>query len=172
MSKNGNPDESTDAMEELKPNPAHSAAPVVNTPQPTQVIAPRHTVSTANNRTSTHDGLLPEDQHDEAMTIKFAIGKLNDYISWTMWVLESLIALRFFLKLLGADPATPFAGFVITITNMLMVPFAGILSTLTFGRNQEFELPALIAILVYFLIFFALRRFLHILISSPEEPVE
>jgi len=114
----------------------------------------------------------PVTRREEALTIKFAIGKLNDYLLWFMWVLEITLMLRFMLKLIGADPNTLFAGFLYALTDILTYPFLNIVNSPSVHHNQAFEFSTLIAMAVYFLVFFALRRFLHILISGPEEPVE
>ena len=115
----------------------------------------------------------PVTRQEEALTIRFAIGKLNDYLLWFMWVLEITLMLRFMLKLIGADPNNLFAGFLYALTDILTFPFLGIVkSPSVHPPNQAFEFSTLIAMAVYFLVFFALRRFLRILISGPEEPVE
>src|SRR5215831_717602 len=54
----------------------------------------------------------PVTRQEEALTIKFAIGKLNEYLLWFLMVLEVTLLLRFLLKLIGADPNNPFAGFL------------------------------------------------------------
>ena len=115
----------------------------------------------------------PVTRQEEALTIKFAIGKLNDYLLWFLTVLEITLLLRFLLKLIGADPANLFAGFLYALTDILLYPFAGIVKSPSIHPpNQMFEFSTLIAMIVYFLIFYALRWFLRILISGPEEPGE
>jgi len=114
----------------------------------------------------------PVTRQEEALTIKFAIGKLNDYLLWFLTVLEVTLLLRFILKLIGADPNNLFAGFLYALTDIILYPFLGIVKSPSIHTNQSFEFSTLIAMAVYFLIFYALRRFLRILISGPEEPVE
>ncbi len=102
-------------------------------------------------------GESPVTGREEALTIKFAIGKLNDYLLWFLMVLEVTLLIEFFLMLIGAQPNNLFAGFM---------------STKLGTSGAEIEWSTLIAMAVYFLVFYALRRFLSILISGPEEPVE
>src|SRR6266516_7581274 len=112
-------------------------------------------------------------RQEEALTIKFAIGKLNDYLLWFLMVLEVTLLIQFFLKLIGADPNNLFAGFMYALTVIPLYPFNGIVSSTKLGSGYAvIEWSTLIAMAVYFLLFYALRRFLHILISSPEEPVQ
>jgi YGGT family len=110
---------------------------------------------------------------EEALTIRFAIGKLNDYLLWFLTVLEVTLLIQFFLKLIGAIQSNLFAGFMYALTVIPLFPFTGIVTSTKLGTGGAFiEWSTLIAMAVYFLVFYALRRFLHILISSPEEPVQ
>jgi len=110
---------------------------------------------------------------EEALTIKFAIGKLNDYLLWFLMVLEVILLVEFFLRLIGAAQNNLFAGFMYALTVIPLYPFAGIVPSTKLGSGgAEIEWSILIAMAVYFLVFYALRRFLTILISGPEEPVE
>jgi hypothetical protein len=110
---------------------------------------------------------------EEALTIRFAIGKLNDYLIWFLMVLEVTLLIEFFLMLIGAAPNNLFAGFMYALTVIPLYPFNGIVPNTKLGTGgAAIEWSTLIAMAVYFLVFYALRRFLHILISSPEEPVQ
>ncbi len=116
---------------------------------------------------------MPEEEaevrQEEARTVRYAIGKLNDFIQWFVTVLEVLLAIRFLLKLIGADPNNLFAGFLYALTTIVLVPFDSIVHTPSLRTNQAFEWSTLIAMAIYWLLFWAVRRFLRILISSPEE---
>ncbi len=107
-----------------------------------------------------------EARQEEARTIRYAIGKLNDFLQWFVVVLEITLVIRFFLKLIAADPHNLFAGITYGLTDILLFPFAGIVRP-----TSVFEWSTLIAIIIYWVIFWAIRRFLLILISSPEEPI-
>ncbi len=165
-----NPDETTEPMEELQPKPVVPSTPPAQPPQapyppyagPAPALQPvggEIEVGEAHNR-------------EDALTIKFAIGKLNDYLQWFLMVLETLLLIRFLLRMFGADPANIFASFVFSLTQILLIPFDGIVPSPSLHTNQSFEISTLIGMVVYFLIFYALRRFLRIAISNPEEPVD
>ena len=118
---------------------------------------------------------------EEALTLKFAIGKLNDYLLWFLMVLEVVLLIEFFLELIGAAPNNLFAGFIYALTVIPLYPFNDIKTPTQLVSNCKItpttgcatiEWSTLIAMAVYFLVFYALRRFLTILISGPEEPVE
>jgi YGGT family len=113
-----------------------------------------------------------ETRHEEALTVRYAIGKLNDFIQWFIAVLEVTLAIRFVLKLIGADPNNLFAGFLYALTDIILFPFSTIVPPSSIHRPyQAFEWSTLIAMAIYALLFWAIGRFLRILISSPEEPV-
>lgn len=113
------------------------------------------------------------ERQKKALTVRFAIGKFNDYLLWFLMVLETMLAIRFLLKLIGADPNNPFAGFMYALTAIPLLPFQDIVrSPSIHPPNQSFEFSTLIAIAIYWLIFYALRRFIRLLVSSPEDPVE
>ena len=148
-------------IEELQPSPAQAQTYPMHTPPVTDAA---HEVEPVE---------LVEIRQKKAMTVKFAIGKFNDYLLWFLTVLETTLAIRFLLKLIGADPGNLFAGFIYALTDILLLPFLGIVPSPSIHKpNQSFEFSTLIAILIYYLIFYALRRFFRLLVSNPEDPVE
>ncbi len=170
MHNNPFPDEQTEPMEELQPKPVVPSTPPS---QPQAAAYPAHVAPGPAFQPLPVDAESSElHNREEALTIKFAIGKLNDYLQWFLMVLETILLIRFLLKMFGATPTNPFASFVFSLTDILLVPFNGIVPSPSLHPNQAFEISTLIAAAVYFLIFYALKRFLRILISSPEEPVE
>ncbi len=116
----------------------------------------------------------PVTRQEEALTIQFAIGKLNDYLLWFLMLLEVVLLIQFFLKLIGADPNNPFTAFMYALTFIPLFPFSNpqnsIVPNTPLGTNgvAAIDWSILIAMAVYFLAFYALRRFLYVLISRPE----
>lgn len=166
MYNNPFPDEKTEPMEELQPKPFIPPSPPPQSP----AAHPPHVGAGPTFQPMAVD-LESGDAHnkEDALTIKFAIGKLNDYLQWFLMVLETILLIRFLLRMFGANPENLFASFIFSLTEILLVPFNGIVPPLSLHLNQAFEISTLIAMAVYFLLFYALKRFLRILISSPEE---
>jgi hypothetical protein len=104
-----------------------------------------------------------ETRQEDARTLRYAIGKLNDFLQWFALVLEVALAIRFVFTLIGANVHNLFAGFLYSLTDIVLYPFIGIVNS---GR---LEWQTLIAMIIYWLIFWTIRRFLHILITGPEE---
>lgn len=105
-------------------------------------------------------------------TVRFAVGKLSDFVQWFVFVLEVMLFIRFVLKLIGADPNNAFAGFLFALTDIILFPFFNIVPTPSVHPpNEAIELTTLIAMGIYYLIYWAIKRFLRILITEPEEPI-
>lgn len=110
---------------------------------------------------------------ERAYTTAYAIAKLIDYLGWVLLVLEVALALRFLLKLIGANPYNPFTGFLYSLTNIFLFIFNGIVTNPTFGpgHGEVFEVTTLIAMIVYGLIYLLLKLLLRTAISRPNEPI-
>lgn len=72
-------------------------------------------------------------------------------VAFIVGVVDVLIALRFFLKLLGASTQSSFVSFIYGVSGPLVAPFHGIFPDSGSGANI-FESAALVAIVVYALI--------------------
>lgn len=77
-------------------------------------------------------------------------------------VISVLILLRIVLKVLGANTAVPFTGFVYGITDFLLAPFRGLLPVYASGHSV-FEAWAVIGLIVYALIGYLIARLVAIM---------
>lgn len=106
---------------------------------------------------------------EEERTVSYAIGKLIDFLMWFSVTIEVVMAIRFIFRLVGADPGNLFAGFIFSLSDIILVPFASIVPNAIRPPYQAFEWSTLIAMVIYWLVFWAIRRFLAILASEPED---
>ena len=87
-----------------------------------------------------------------------------------MWyllgLLEGLLAVRFILALLGANPNNGFASLIYAITGVFVAPFRTLFATPGFG-GSVFELYTLTAMLVYFLAWWAIVRLVEVVANRP-----
>jgi YggT family protein len=68
---------------------------------------------------------------------------------WLLFgILEAAIGLRVFLKLIAANPSNLFAQLVYSFTDLFLWPFAG-LTTSPSVNGFTFEIPSVIAMIVY-----------------------
>ena len=72
-------------------------------------------------------------------------------VSYVFGVVEVLIAIRFVLLLLGANPAAGFVAFIYSVSGIFMAPFVAVFQTQT-AAGATFEWSALVALAVYALI--------------------
>ena len=89
-------------------------------------------------------------------------------VSWLIelatWIVNGLIGLRFLLKLMAANPANAFAQLVYFLTAPFLAIFVGLTQTPSFD-GFEIEFNDLIAIMVYFVLAWAIIRLLWILFA-------
>jgi hypothetical protein len=92
-------------------------------------------------------------------------------VVWLLFgILEALLALRFGLKLIGANPANPFAVFIYGFTSLFLFPFTGLTGTPAAG-GMVLEISSVIAMVVYALIGWALERIIWVIFYRPRGPV-
>ncbi len=83
-------------------------------------------------------------------------------ITWTiLGLLEILLALRFVLKLIAANPNAGFAVFIYGITGVFVVPFTGLVAT-WFSGETILEVTTLMAMAVYALLAWVVVRVIPI----------
>lgn len=80
--------------------------------------------------------------------------------------LEFLFAMRFFLKLLDANPSAGFAVFVYNVSAVFLFPFMGLTSTPSAG-GAIFEISTLIAMVVYAIVGWLLVRLVRVVFGNP-----
>lgn len=92
---------------------------------------------------------------------------------YVLGVLEILLAFRFVLKLLGANPAAGFSNFIYSLSYPFTLPFSSV-----FGVSQVsgsvFEWTTLLAMAVYWLVAFGLIKILTMskAVTTPEAAVK
>ena len=91
--------------------------------------------------------------------------KVSQFIGLVAAVVESLIGLRFLLKLIAANPNSPFANFVYNFTDLFMWPFHNLVTTPTASNGMALELNALIAIVVYALLAWVVIKLIYLIFS-------
>ena len=85
-------------------------------------------------------------------------------------IFEALLALRFVLKLIGANPASPFAVVLYGFTGLFLFPFTSLIGAPALG-GMVLEVSTLIAMLVYGLIAWAVERIIFVIFYRPRGPV-
>jgi YggT family protein len=133
-----------------------------------------HTVRTqdADRRTSIVETQLggverrQEVVRDLSLERDQTLNRLSQFIWLLFGILEGLILIRVFLKLIAANPANPFARLVYGITDLFLWPFFGLTVTPS-TEGMVFEIPSLIALIVYALISWVIVRLIWLLFDRP-----
>lgn len=74
--------------------------------------------------------------------------RTNKTIRFIFAVIEILLLIRFFLKLVGANPASPFGIFEFGLTDPIAAPFASLLDNPIIGKSV-IEFTTILALIIY-----------------------
>jgi uncharacterized protein YggT (Ycf19 family) len=96
--------------------------------------------------------------------------RLQNGIYLLFGILEGVLAIRFVLTLLGANPAAGFAKFIHSISGPFLAPFAGLFGTTRIGGGV-FDVSPLVAIAVYALIAWVLVKVVDLLMGDSRRGV-
>lgn len=101
---------------------------------------------------------------DSPATRHAQIYRLQQAIYLLFGVLESLIAIRFLLRLFGADPTAPFSSAILAITAPFVAPFVGVFPN-TQASGSVFEPASLLAIVIYGLLAWLIAKIVWLLFA-------
>ena len=99
-----------------------------------------------------------------------ASSKLVQAIYLVFGIVEALIAIRFVLKLLAANPAAGFATFIYGLTAPLVAPFVGLFGAPQAG-GSVLEFNALVALVVYALVAWLVAKVVWLLVGESRSAV-
>jgi hypothetical protein len=141
--------------------PVHSEV-VDNTPRVTEVTTGARPYSSVDRSEAV--------AYDPYENRRLAAHRITQMIYWVFGLIEGLIAIRFVLKALGANPSAGFAEFIYGVTGIFVAPFVGL-----FGSPQSqgsvLELNSIIALVVYALLAWLLARLAWIMIGDTRSAV-
>jgi len=86
-------------------------------------------------------------------------------------LIEGLIAIRFVLKALGANPSAGFAQLIYGITAPLVAPFYGLFGNPT-AQGSVLEVHSIVALIVYALLGWLVVRLTWILVGESRSAVK
>jgi len=103
---------------------------------------------------------------DVAAERRMKLFQLNRIIWSILAFLEILLAFRFVLRMIAANPDSGFAMFLYGITGLFVAPFNGLVATPTSG-GTALEITTLIAMAVYALIFWGIAYVVRMVAERP-----
>jgi hypothetical protein len=104
--------------------------------------------------------------HDAAAERRMRLFRMTRIVYSVLGLLEILLGLRFFLKLIAANPDSGFAWFIYGFTGLFVKPFTDLVSNWSTG-GTIIEVTTLIAMAVYALIFWGIVRVIRIVADRP-----
>lgn len=107
-------------------------------------------------------------QHEADQEQRIFSFKATQLIWLALGLIESLIAMRIVLKLIGANAESLFASFIYGFSDLFLFPFSGLVGTPTTG-NVVLEFSSIIAMLVYAVLFWAIERIVWVVFYRPRE---
>ena len=98
--------------------------------------------------------------------------KLSQLVWLLGGLLQAILGLRFLLKLIAANPNSPFADFIYQFSDMFLWPFQALTISPSTPQGVVLEIPTLIAMVIYAILTWAVVRLIElILIPSTREKV-
>lgn len=115
-----------------------------------------------------HPGYTATEQivYDVAAERRINIFQIKRILWSGLVFLEVLLASRFLLRLISANPDSGFGMLMYGITGVFVAPFNGLIATPTPG-GSPIEITTLIAMFVYLMIFWGSAYFIRIFLNRP-----
>jgi len=118
-------------------------------------LPPKREVKVVREKVSTHRN-----------TSRWAMIKIDQTLWLLLGMLEALLGLRVFLKLIAANPASGFAQFIYGVSNLFLLPFFGLTQTPS-ANGSVLEIPTIIAMIVYAILFWFAVYIVHLVGERP-----
>jgi uncharacterized membrane protein len=103
---------------------------------------------------------------DVAKERRQTLFQINRILYTLLGGLEILLAARFVLKLIGANPGSGFAAFIYGLSGVFVAPFNGLIATPASG-GTILEVTTIIAMIVFALIVWGIVRIIPIITDRP-----
>jgi hypothetical protein len=117
-----------------------------------------------------HDSVDESVAYDPFENRRLAANRVMQVVYLVFGVIEALIAIRFVLKALGANPAAGFAQFIYGITGGLVAPFYGLFGNPA-AQGSVLEVQSLVALIVYALVAWLIGKLAWIVVGETRSAV-
>jgi len=105
-------------------------------------------------------------QQDPGNELRIITYKITQFVWLLIIILETLIAIRIGLKLLGANPANIFAALLYGLTDIFLFPFNSLVHNPTFD-GMVLEITSFFAMLLYALLGWVIERLIYLIFYWP-----
>ncbi len=136
----------------------------------TEEVAPARVVKT---RTVVQKPTVRTEHPQNVYETKKSIFRTYQAVWYILGFVEVMLAFRFILKLLAANPGSGFAILVYGLSGPLVFPFFGVLRVFVSSETGSvFEWPALIAMAVYWILAYGIIQLFQMLKPVTPQEVE
>jgi YggT family protein len=109
-------------------------------------------------------------QHEAGQEQRVTTFRVTQILWLLLGLLEAGIALRVVFKLIAVNAANPFATLLYNVTNLFVAPFASLTGAPAVGP-MVLEISSILAMIVYFLLAWAVERIVYVIFYRPRGPV-
>jgi hypothetical protein len=120
-----------------------------------------------DNRISEVRSIQREPEHEQ----RLMTFKATQLVWLFLGILETLIALRIFLKIIAANPNSLIVAMIYGFTNLFLFPFEGLTQSPS-ANGMVLEISSFVAMIFYALIAWAAERLIWVIFYRPRGPVE
>ena len=99
-------------------------------------------------------------------TRRLVVSRISQFVWLIVAVIVVLLAFRFALMLLAANPSNGFASVIYNVTNVLVAPFATLLQTPVFEGGSVVDVASIVAMVVYILVAWVFLQLFRILFDD------
>lgn len=100
--------------------------------------------------------------------MRFSLNTISRYLKYVLGFAELLLGFRALLRFLEASPVAPIVELLYRVTDVIMVPFAGIFRDITLQNGSILDLNAFSAMIGYPIILYIFIELLHLIIKEDE----
>jgi hypothetical protein len=109
-------------------------------------------------------------QTEQGRGQRVATFKATQMIWLLLGLLEAVLALRVVFKMIGVNGENPFAALLYGVTGLFVAPFASLVGSPAAG-GMVLEISSVLAMIVYFLIAWAVERIVFVIFYQPRGPI-
>ncbi|HEX8997106.1 MAG TPA: YggT family protein [Ktedonobacterales bacterium] len=151
------------------PLPVDAEAPTVESRYMAREVDPRYQSHEVVERYQAQHVVSPA---EAALARRaYAVARARQIVYLILGILETLLVIRFVLKLLAANPDAAFTSFIYALTDPFVTPFAGVFPT-PGTRGTILDLAAVLAMIVYALLVWGIVSVIYTLGNRrPAQPV-
>jgi hypothetical protein len=134
----------------------------VNRVQSADVVTPAARTTVVTPPTAAAVDQVSATAYDPFAARRRNVAKMVQIVWLLFGLVETVLAIRFVLRLLAANPDAPFAAFTYSVSDAFLLPFMGLFATPRSG-GAALDLNAIVGIVVYMLVAWLFAKIIWLL---------